>query len=128
MILVDTSVLIAQLRTGDPQLLAHFKTHGAVICGVTRAEVLYGVRTPADRARFIAALNALPQVPILDGLWDQAGLNLATLRAAGLPVPLADAVIATLAIDLDIELWARDQHYLLIQKAIPALRLFSEPP
>jgi predicted nucleic acid-binding protein len=128
MILVDTSVVIAQLRSSDPRLLALFKTHDAAICGLTRAEVLYGVRTQADHSRFIAVLNAVAHVSIPDGLWDEAGLNLATMRASGFPMPLADVVIATLAIHLDVEPWARDQHFSLIQAVIPGLRLFSEPP
>jgi predicted nucleic acid-binding protein len=128
MILVDTSVVIAQLRSGDPRLLALFKAHDAAICGLTRAEVLYGVRTKADQVRFVAALNSLTHVSIPDGLWDEAGLNLAWLRSAGASVPLADAVIATLAIHLDVELWARDKHFPLIQSVIPSLRLFLETP
>jgi predicted nucleic acid-binding protein len=128
MILVDTSVVIAQLRSGDPRLLHLFKAHDAAICGLTRAEVLYGVRTQVDHARFVAVLNAMTHVSIPDGLWDEAGLNLAMLRTAGVSVPLADAVIATLAIHLNVELWARDKHFPLIQSTIPSLRLFSEPP
>jgi predicted nucleic acid-binding protein len=128
MILADTSVIITYLRTADPRLLALLKQNGAAICGITRAEVLYGVRNPADYARFIAGLNALPQVRIPDALWDEIGLNLAGLRSAGLPMSLADMAISTLAVHLGIELWARDQHFQLIQGVLPALRLFQEPP
>lgn len=128
MILVDTSVVIAQLQTGDPRILALFKAHDAAICGLTRAEVLYGVRSQADLVRFIATLNSLTHVSIPDSLWDDVGLNLARLRKAGISVPLADAAIATLAIHLDVEVWARDKHFLLMQSAISHLRLFLEPP
>ena len=128
MILADTSVVIAYLRTADSRLLAALQQHAASICGITRAEVLYGVRNPADYARITAALNALPQVPIPDELWEEIGLNLAKLRGAGLPMSLADVTISSLAIHLNIELWARDQHFQLIQTVLPALRLFSKPP
>jgi predicted nucleic acid-binding protein len=128
MILADTSVLIAYLRSADPKLLATLDQHSAAVCGVTRAEILCGVRNPADQARFISALNALPTVPIPDHLWDPIGLNLARLRAAGHPMSLADVTIATLALHLDIEIWARDQHFPLIQTVLPSLRLFQEPP
>ncbi|MCI0358982.1 MAG: hypothetical protein L0211_10930 [Planctomycetaceae bacterium] len=53
MILADTSVIIAYLRTADPKLLAILKQHGAVICGITRAEVLYGVRAVSPLAQTI---------------------------------------------------------------------------
>src|SRR3954451_20310519 len=111
MILADTSVLIAYLRTADPKVLATLKQQSAAICGVTRAEVLYGVRNPADLSRFTAALNSLPTAPIPDDLWDIIGLNLAKLRSAGLPMSSADVAISSLAMHLDIELWARDQHF-----------------
>lgn len=128
MILADTSVIIAYLRTADPTLLAILKQQGAVVCGITRAEVLCGVRNPTDYARFMTALNALPQAPIPDALWDTIGLNLATLRSAGLTMSLADVTIASMAVHLGVELWARDQHFQLMQTVLPGLRLFQEPP
>lgn len=128
MILLDTTVVMAQLRASDQRLLNLFRIHQAAICGVTRAEILHGVRSAADQARFLAMLNALPQVAISDSLWDQVGLNLAALRAAGLNLPLADVVIASVAISLDVEVWARDQHFARMQFVLPVLRLFAEPP
>jgi predicted nucleic acid-binding protein len=128
MILADTSVIIAYLRTADPRLLAILKQQGAVICGITRAEVLYGVRNSGDLARFSGALNQLPLAPIPDSLWDSVGLNLAALRTAGLPMSMADVAIASLAVHLGVELWARDQHFQLIQTVLTSLRLFQEPP
>ena len=56
------------------------------------------------------------------------GDHLATLRAAGVTVPFPDAVLSMLAISLDIDLWTRDQHFSLIQKVFPALKLFLEMP
>ena len=128
MILLDTTLVFAQLRANDLRLLNLFQAHGAAICGITRAEVLHGVRNPADQARFLAMLNGLPRVAIPEPLWDEVGLNLAALRAAGLNLPLSDVVIASVAISLDLELWARDQHFPMIQSVLPALRLFPEPP
>jgi len=128
MILADTSILIAYLRSADAQLYADLKRHQAVICGITRAEVLWGVRDPTDQTRFMVALDTLPRVPIRDELWDAVGLNLARLRSAGLPMPFADVAIATVAMDLDIELWAQDQHFELIRSVLPRLRLFQAVP
>jgi predicted nucleic acid-binding protein len=53
---------------------------------------------------------------------------LAILRASGLTVPFNDAAIATVAISLDMEVWARDKHFGNIQGLIPKLKLFQEPP
>jgi predicted nucleic acid-binding protein len=128
MILVDTTVVVAYLRTADPKLQGIFAAHQAGICGVTRAEILHGVRNPADLARFSNALNAFQQVAIPDALWDEVGAHLSALRAAGLPTPLADVIIGALSIHLHVELWSRDQHHVAMQTAVPALRLFQEPP
>lgn len=128
MILLDTGIVIQYLRTSDARLLSLFQQHNAAICGVTRAEVLHGVRSSADQARFIAALDAFQLVPLPEGIWDDIGKNLASLRAAGQPMPFADVIIATLAVYLNTELWSRDQHHVAIQSVVPALRLFQEPP
>lgn len=128
MILLDASIIIAYERSGDPKLLHQFKTHAASLCGITRAEVLHGVRDPANRAKVVAALNLFPLVTIPDALWDQVGDNLAALRAAGLRFPFPDVVLATVAIAYDIELWTRDQQFKPMQTVLPALRLFIEPP
>jgi len=128
MILVDTTVVVAYLRTADPRLPALFAAHQAAVCGVTRAEILHGVRNPADQARFAAALNGFQQVSIPDAVWDEVGAHLAALRAAGLPTPFADVIIAALAIHLDVELWSRDQHHVAMHAIVPRLRLFQEPP
>jgi predicted nucleic acid-binding protein len=128
MILIDSTVLIDYLRTGDAKLLTSMQTHGAAVCGVMRAEVLTGARGPKHRRDLIQFLDGFQQVTFPASLWDQVGDNLASLRAAGITVPFADAIIATLGIVLDVEIWARDRHFNDMQKALPALKLFQEPP
>ena len=127
MILVDSCVIFDHTRGRDPRLAAHFKTLPTAVCGVVRAEVLHGVRTPADRATLLALLNRFGQVSTPDTLWDSVGDNLAKLRAAGVNVPFPDVVLATVAIQGDHELWTRDAHFALIQRTLPALKLFQEP-
>jgi predicted nucleic acid-binding protein len=118
MILVDSSVVIDYLRTGDPKIPAVSRANGAAVCGVTRAEILHGARGSKDRQRLLTVLNAFGQVPTPDS----------ALRAAGVTVPFQDVVIATVAIANDIELWTRDNQFTLIQRVLPRLRLFQEPP
>jgi predicted nucleic acid-binding protein len=128
MILIDTTIVVRLIRKSDPALTATLKALQAAVCGVTRAEILNGVRHPADRVRFALALDALDQVSIPDSLWDDIGLLLAALRNAGYTIPLADAIIAALAVELDVELWTGDQHFKVVQTVQPALRLFQPPP
>jgi len=128
MILVDTSVLIDYLQTKDAKLLGLMQRHGGAVCGIIRAEILYGALNTGHRRRLLKALNALAQLPLPEIIWDQVGDNLAALRARGITVPFPDAVIATLGIENDIEVWARDPHFPTMQKLLPRLKLFQEPP
>jgi predicted nucleic acid-binding protein len=128
MILVDTTVVIDYARGRDLKLQALLLALPVAVCGVTRAEVLHGSRDPVHRRKLLAALAAFQLLSIADQLWDTIGDNLALLRSRGVTVPLADAVIATLGIENDIEVWARDPHFPTMQKHLPRLKLFQEPP
>jgi len=128
MILVDSTVLIDYFRKKDQKLLSLMKTQGGAVCGIVRAEILHGARDARHRGRLRAGLNALHQISLPEALWDLVGDNLAALRAAGVTVPFTDAILATLALSLDIEFWARDKHFSAIQKVLPQLKLFQEPP
>jgi predicted nucleic acid-binding protein len=128
MILTDSSIVIDYLRTADPKMQRLFAQYDAAICGVTRAEILHGSRNLAHYQRLVTGLNIFRQVTIRQSLWDIVGHNLATLRAAGFTVPFADVVIATVAIENGIELWKRDNQFQMIQRVLPRLQLFQEPP
>lgn len=128
MILADTSIVIEFLRTADPKL-RHLIVHSpAAICGVTRAEVLHGARDASHRHQLLTALNMFAGLAIPEVFWDRVGDHLAELRSAGVTVPLADVLIATVAIENDIALWTRDNHFSVIQNTLPRLQLFIEPP
>ena len=114
----------AERRFRGSSLLAG---HG-VVSGVTVAELFAGVRTARDEARLQTALADFPAVPIPDAVWELTGRNQATLQANGVTVPLTDTVIATVAMAIGVELWTYDGHFQLIQRVLPALRLFVEPP
>ena len=129
MILIDTSILVDYFRSPTDRMLRLFEDRTAAICGVTRAEVLAGARNPADLDRIAGSLDVLAQVFIVEEFWDLLGNYLSLLRAAGVTVPFADAMIATLAIENDLELWTRDAHFVRIQGVLTGLRLFQgEPP
>ena len=126
MILIDTSVLIDYLRSPSDRVLRLFEEREAAICGVIRAEVLAGSRNPADIERIARSLDVLKHIEISERIWDRLGKNLAVLREAGVTVPFPDALIATLAMEHGVELWAKDTHFARIQQVLPALRLFRE--
>ncbi len=125
MILLDTSVLIEFLRSPTEATLGMFKEYAAAICGVTRAEVLAGARDSAHLSRIGESLDGLEHVVIAEDFWDVLGKNLSLLRTAGVTIPLADAMIGSLAIENDLELWTYDSHFERMQKVLPELRLFA---
>ena len=128
MILVDTSVLIEALRRSSPRLQQIFIDHGAAICGIIRVEVLHGARDEPHFRRLLASLAIFPQVQTPEAIWDVVGANVYELRKNGLTVPVSDAIIATIAIENNVELWTRDSDFTNIQAILPQLRLFIEPP
>jgi predicted nucleic acid-binding protein len=128
MILLDTSVVIDYARGKDAKLAAHLPTVAAAVCGIVRAELLCGARDPKHRANLLTLLATFNRLAIADSIWDAVGDNLAVLRSKGITVPFPDAAIATLGIENDLEVWARDAHFPTMQMVLPALRLYQEPP
>jgi predicted nucleic acid-binding protein len=128
MILVDTSIVIDYTRGKNPKLQALVQTKPVATCGIVRAEILCGARNATDRSKLLVELALFHHLPTPESLWDAIGDNLAQLRRDGLTVPVPDAIIATLGIENDIEVWARDPHFPAMQNTLPRLRLFQEPP
>jgi predicted nucleic acid-binding protein len=73
-------------------------------------------------------LGTLGHIALPETIWDAVGEHLRILRGSGVTVPFPDAVIATAAISNNVELWTRDAHFTQMQRVLPLLRLFIEPP
>ena len=112
----------------DPRMRKLLKQFRGAICGVTKAEVLHDARDANHFQTLKKKLAAFTDVPIFEKTWDSLGDHLFRLRVSGFTVPFADTIIATLAIENNIELWARDAQFALIQSVLPSLKLFKEPP
>jgi predicted nucleic acid-binding protein len=128
MILTDTTMVVDFLRAPTPRLIHTIQDHNAAICGATLAEVYAGARSPKDFKKYDAALSVFGRVSIPKKIWASLGHNLALLASKGLTVPFPDALIATVALENDLELWHHDRHFPDIQKVIPQLKMFQEPP
>ena len=128
MILAETTIVVDFLRAPTPRLLKIIQDHQAAICGVTRAEIYCGARAPIDINRFDAALSVFTEIAIPADIWPRLGTNLSALATRGITVPFPDALIATVAIENNLEVWHHDAHFPLMQTALPRLRLFVEPP
>ncbi|MBI5762616.1 MAG: PIN domain-containing protein [Planctomycetes bacterium] len=125
MILVDTSILVDYLRSPSVQVREVLLKYGAAVCGITRAELLCGVRSDVDATRINEALDRFTNLEVTEAVWQILGENLRLLRSKGIVVPFQDALIATLAMMYGIPVWTRDEHYRLMQNAIPTLSLFE---
>ena len=128
MTLLDASIIIDALREKDLHLMRRMHSVGGAVCGVTRAEILSGARGSKDRTKLLTILDGFQQVAFPDSMWDDVGDRLAQLRAGGVTAPLADTVLATAALALDVEVWARDNDFNNIQRVFPDLKLFVESP
>jgi predicted nucleic acid-binding protein len=115
------------LRGPTVRLVQIIKDNAAAICGATLAEIYAGARSSADFKKFDKTLSVFSSVPIPKKIWPSHGRNLADLGAKGISVPFADALIATVATESHVALWHHDQHFPLIQKVLPHLKLFQEP-
>lgn len=127
MTLVDTSVIIACLRTAGSGIIELVRGRDAAICGVIRSEVLHGARGEAELGQLNEALDDFHQLRTTERDWDQLGRNLYSLRVRGITIPLADALIAAVAMRNGIEVWTYDAHFERMQAVLSELKLFREP-
>jgi len=126
MILADTSVVIQFWKAPNAAQQKVFADGQVAICGVTRAELYHGARNTGDLEIIMRNLDHLPEIEIVNSDWAMLGWNLFTTRTKGITVPLADALIATLGMARQFEVWSYDAHFPLMQKALPGLLLFNE--
>ena len=123
-VLVDTSVWIDFLRRTDGETGDEFtrllKGRRVVLCGVVEAELLHGLDQAQER-HLRPWLDMLDYADTLRDDWRSAGELLAGQRHRGKPIPLTDALIAALALRLDMPVFTLDRHF----TAIPGLQLHS---
>jgi len=123
---VDTSVWISYFRDagfeyGDliDELVDENRVH---INGIVLAELLTGVRNPAELDRLSLALAGLKIVPSNRNAFQSAGRNGYALKKKGIAVPLSDVIIATDCIDRGLVLIESDKHYAAISAHLPLRR------
>jgi predicted nucleic acid-binding protein len=127
MILSDTTIIVAYWRKPSAAQRHIFSSCPVAFCGITRAELYVGAKTEQEIANYAAELSLLNEIPLDNSIWGEVGRNLRTLRLRGITVPFTDAVIATVALENDLEVWTYDAHFKLIQTVILGLRIFQEP-
>src|SRR5258708_5599927 len=114
MLLPDTSVWVAYLRVGAPEiteeLTGALERREVVTCGPVVAELVAGARPP-DRQQLLASLSALQWADIDRRAWQSIGLLAAELRDHGQVVPLTDIEIAVASRAANAALWTSDRDF-----------------
>lgn len=123
MILADTSVWIPYIRRqwhipAVDELRTLLRRQEVMMTGLVLAEVLQGMR-PADGQEVGRLLQALPFLDATKSTWVAAGILSSDLNRQGLPTPLADLVIGTIARENDCTVLALDSHF----ERVPGLTL-----
>lgn len=128
MVLVDTSVWIeASRRKGElaykvglENLLEEYE---AAWCSPVKLEFMGGARKE-DRKNLEFWFECIPFRPVEEHHWELAKLNAWKLRDKGHTLPWSDILIATMALDLDMRVYARDRHFETMAEIL-GLRLYT---
>jgi predicted nucleic acid-binding protein len=124
-ILADTCAWIDYFRPGGSglgrvldQALSNEKVFA---CGMVLYELTQGIKSEAEKTKILSALEALPYLEVNKDLWKKTGRLSSTLRQQGKTLPFSDLLIATLALENNLAVLTRDDHF----KSIPRLVLHS---
>ena len=115
MILVDTSVWVRALRSKRSpearELDRLIELDRVAITDIVAAEVLQGAKTESDFQQLEDKLDALHFYHADEETWQKAARRSFDLRRSGLETPLSDLLIAQVALDNDLVLFAFDDHF-----------------
>jgi len=75
MILTDASVVIVHERVPSARLKKIIADAGAVVCGLTVAELFAGIRSAKDETKLRTALADFQSLSIADTVWESSGRN-----------------------------------------------------
>lgn len=128
MVLVDTSVWIeASRRKGDLAckvgLENLLEAYEACLCCPVRFEFLGGAHRD-ERAKLSFWLDCIPHRSVTEAHWRQATQFAWMLRDKGHTLPWNDILIATLALDLNLRVYAKDHDFELMARIL-GLRLYE---
>ena len=127
MILLDTNIIIDFWKSHGDAVAEVLRRSDVYICGVTLAELMQGALDAKDCEQIRARVGKFTGLNVTDEDWASLGRNLYLLRKAGTRVPFQDALLATMAIQHEMELWSFDGHFPMIQAVLPELKLFTMP-
>lgn len=128
LVVIDSCVLIKQIRKPHPVRGATLDSLQGRICGPIVTELLAGARQPTQVVVADAMMAKHTLLPISLATWRSCGELQARLLSANKRVPDFDALIAVTAVEHGASVWTYDNHFNTIAVYLPGLVLFQEPP
>jgi len=126
-IIVDTCVWIAFFREPESELTLQLKglllERKVIMVGMVMAEILQGVKAQKEANLVKQSLEKLPYLEVTREIWETAGKMSASLRGAGVTIPLSDLILAAAALSGDHEIFTIDPHF----HKVEGLRLHKIP-
>lgn len=125
MIIADTNIIIDFWNEPTKQIEDIFLNEDIVLCGVVKTELLRGAKTENDFIEMNQILSEFPCFEFCEEDWIEVAKLCYKLKIKGIQVPLADSIIAHLAIKNEAQVWTNDNHFLLMKNVLNKLRLFK---
>ncbi len=120
--LIDTSIWIEYFKENEKIIKVIEKglmENNVFIAGPVVAELLQGVKSESE---FQKLANCIDAVPFIDNSmkdWKTAGEISFKLRRNGITIPLTDIIISALAINNNLLVYTRDEHF----KEVPGVKV-----
>jgi predicted nucleic acid-binding protein len=120
-VLIDTSVWIDFFQASESSHALALESlirnnNRAMICGITLQEILQGIKDERSYTFTKDRLSKLPYLEIDKETYIYAASLYRILRAKGITVQPVDVTLAGLAIQSNIPLYTRDEHFKAIAK------------
>jgi predicted nucleic acid-binding protein len=121
-ILVDTTVWVHFLRGDNPaardRLQPLILEDRLFTADIIIMEILRGARSDKGYETLYNDLTVLQRLPMESAVWERAWKTGYHLRKKGINAPLADILIATLAVEHSCVLLHDDRHFSMMSKAV----------
>ena len=127
-LLADTNVVIDFIKAirrdeMNSPIVSLFAKHEVVLCGIVKAELLYGAYSNKNQRELLDFVSCYTSVDLVGSDWNVFGTQLYEYRTKGVTVPFTDAVIASISIRHNIPVWTDDKHFDMMQNVIPELQV-----
>ena len=115
MVIIDTSAWIDFFRR-DGKIEVKLAVKGLLdafegaLCGPVEMEFLGGAR-PSEMEAIRSWFNIIPYLTNDQKIWRKFASNFSAMRSKGFTLPWNDLLIATLALEKDVAVYANDEHF-----------------